>query len=202
MGLTMGKAFQSNFLSKDDCPTTATINKVDFEMVGGEDTGKERKVVIHSTDFPMLPDNTHKMFILNKSNWINIEDAYGPDTDTWIGQRIELYVDPSIMYGGKRVGGVRVRIPGGQAQAAPGFALPPMAPVGKIWSWQQACEAAVAAGISIDQLKAELKSMGLSGYVSTPAATTAAQTAIANLTVQPAASFDANATPDDNIPFS
>jgi len=198
MGLTIGKAFQSNFLSKDDCPTAATINKVDFEMVGGEDTGKERKVVIHSTDFPMLPDNTHKMFILNKSNWINIEEAYGPDTDTWIGQRIELYVDPSIMYGGKRVGGVRVRIPSGVTIPSPN--LPQ---VGNVWSWQQACEAAVAAGISIDQLKAELKSMGLTGYSTTPAATTAAQTAIANLTVQPpAASFDANATPDDNIPFS
>ena len=197
MGLTIGKAFQSNFLSKDDCPTAATINKVDFEMVGGEDTGKERKVVIHSTDFPMLPDNTHKMFILNKSNWINIEEAYGPDTDTWIGQRIELYVDPSIMYGGKRVGGVRVRIPSGVTIPSPN--LPQ---VGNVWSWQQACEAAVAAGISIDQLKAELKSMGLTGYSTTPAATTAAQTAIANLTVQPpAASFDANATPDDNIPF-
>ena len=196
MGLTMGKAFQSNFLSKDDCPTTATINKVDFEMVGGEDTGKERKVVIHSTDFPMLPDNTHKMFILNKSNWINIEEAYGPDTDTWIGQRIELYVDPSIMYGGKRVGGVRVRIPSGVTIPSPN--LPQ---VGNVWSWQQACEAAVAAGISIDQLKAELKSMGLTGYSTTPAATTAAQTAIANLTVQPAASFDANATPDDGVPF-
>jgi len=196
MGLTIGKAFQSNFLSKDDCPTAATINKVDFEMVGGEDTGKERKVVIHSTDFPMLPDNTHKMFILNKSNWINIEEAYGPDTDTWIGQRIELYVDPSIMYGGKRVGGVRVRIPSGVTIPSPN--LPQ---VGNVWSWQQACEAAVAAGISIDQLKAELKSMGLTGYSTTPAATTAAQTAIANLTVQPAASFDANATPDDGVPF-
>jgi len=198
MGLTMGKAFQSNYISKDDCPLTAAIDSVGFATISGDDDTKERKVVIHSTDFPMLPDNTHKMFILNKSNWINIEDAYGPDTDTWIGQRIELYVDPSIMYGGKRVGGVRVRIPSGVTIPSPN--LPQ---VGNVWSWQQACEAAVAAGISIDQLKAELKSMGLTGYSTTPAATTAAQTAIANLTVQPpAASFDANATPDDNIPFS
>ena len=196
MGLTMGKAFQSNYINKDDCPLTAAIDSVGFATISGDDDTKERKVVIHSTDFPMLPDNTHKMFILNKSNWINIEDAYGPDTDTWIGQRIELYVDPSIMYGGKRVGGVRVRIPSGVTVPPPN--LPQ---VGNVWSWQQACEAAVAAGISIDQLKAELKSMGLSGYVSTPAATAAAQTAIANLTVQPAASFDANATPDDGVPF-
>ena len=196
MGLTMGKAFQSNYINKDDCPLTAAIDSVGFATISGDDDTKERKVVIHSTDFPMLPDNTHKMFILNKSNWINIEDAYGPDTDTWIGQRIELYVDPSIMYGGKRVGGVRVRIPSGVTIPSPN--LPQ---VGNVWSWQQACEAAVAAGISIDQLKAELKSMGLTGYSTTPAATTAAQTAIANLTVQPAASFDANATPDDNIPF-
>ena len=197
MGLTMGKAFQSNYISKDDCPLTAAIDSVGFATISGDDDTKERKVVIHSTDFPMLPDNTHKMFILNKSNWINIEDAYGPDTDTWIGQRIELYVDPSIMYGGKRVGGVRVRIPSGVTIPSPN--LPQ---VGNVWSWQQACEAAVAAGISIDQLKAELKSMGLTGYSTTPAATTAAQTAIANLTVQPAASFDANA-PDDGtgIPF-
>ena len=196
MGLTMGKAFQSNYINKDDCPLTAAIDSVGFATISGDDDTKERKVVIHSTDFPMLPDNTHKMFILNKSNWINIEDAYGPDTDTWIGQRIELYVDPSIMYGGKRVGGVRVRIPSGVTIPSPN--LPQ---VGNVWSWQQACEAAVAAGISIDQLKAELKSMGLTGYSTTPAATTAAQTAIANLTVQPAASFDANATPDDGVPF-
>ena len=196
MGLTMGKAFQSNYINKDDCPLTAAIDSVGFATISGDDDTKERKVVIHSSSFPQLADGNHKSFILNKSNWINIEEAYGPDTDTWIGQRIELYVDPSIMYGGKRVGGVRVRIPSGVTIPSPN--LPQ---VGNVWSWQQACEAAVAAGISIDQLKAELTSMGLTGYSTTPAATTAAQTAIANMTVQPAASFDANATPDDGVPF-
>lgn len=31
------------------------------------------------------------------------------DTDKWRGSKLELYVDPSVRYGGKRVGGVAIR---------------------------------------------------------------------------------------------
>ena len=33
------------------------------------------------------------------------------DTDDWKGKRVVLYVDPTVMYAGQVVGGIRVRRP-------------------------------------------------------------------------------------------
>ncbi|MEQ9410481.1 MAG: hypothetical protein RIK87_22290 [Fuerstiella sp.] len=59
---------------------------------------------------------------------------YGDDTDHWPGKAITLWPDPSVMYAGKRVGGVRIRptIPQGQSvpQQAPPQPVP--APVQQV----------------------------------------------------------------------
>lgn len=49
-----------------------------------------------------------------------IAALYGNDTRKWIGQWITLWPDPSVMYAGARVGGVRVRnvVPGPVTPAA------------------------------------------------------------------------------------
>jgi len=189
MGITMGQAFQSNYVAKDDCPIIATIQSVGFAMVSGEDDGKERKVVIHSEQFPALSDGQHKALIVNKTNWMAMEDAYGQDSDGWIGKQIEVYNDPSIMYGGKRTGGVRVRVPQ--------RAAPPRQAQGL--SWPDAQARAAAAGISKDALVAALKAAGETGWnaVNGPvvldrliAAATASQ-----------GSSDFGTPPDDSIPF-
>jgi hypothetical protein len=41
------------------------------------------------------------------------------DTDDWEGERITLYVDPTIRMGGKAVGGVRCRAPGNRPSSQP-----------------------------------------------------------------------------------
>jgi hypothetical protein len=41
------------------------------------------------------------------------------DTDEWTNKRIVLYTDPNVSYGGKVVGGIRVRAPKKTAAAAP-----------------------------------------------------------------------------------
>lgn len=33
----------------------------------------------------------------------------GPDSDTWVGKRIELYADPTVKWGGKEVGGIKIK---------------------------------------------------------------------------------------------
>ena len=33
---------------------------------------------------------------------------YGRDTDKWVGQQVELYCDPDVMFGKERVGGTRI----------------------------------------------------------------------------------------------
>ena len=38
-----------------------------------------------------------------------IAKLYGNDTKAWVGQWITIYPDPTVVYGGEKVGGIRVR---------------------------------------------------------------------------------------------
>ena len=50
-----------------------------------------------------------------------IASMLGPYTEDWVGKRIALYVDEGVMFGGVRVGGIRVRpsIPRGAVTTSP-----------------------------------------------------------------------------------
>lgn len=69
-----------------------------------------------------------KGMILNKTNAEIIAQFSGErNSDHWGGVKVVAYDDPSISYGGKLVGGIRVRAPrGAAAQKAP-IAKPPPA---------------------------------------------------------------------------
>lgn len=58
---------------------------------------------------PVLRFRDAKPLVLNKENWQTIVDLYGDDSDNWQGHWIELHVDPNVRFGGKRVGGIRVK---------------------------------------------------------------------------------------------
>lgn len=113
--MKLNDLYPSNYLKKEDVttPVVATIKLVVQEEITG-DHGKELKPVMHFT--ALL-----KPLILNRGNGETVAALYGDDTDAWVGRPIEIYADPSIMFGGKRVGGVRVRAP---QRAAAGPAAP------------------------------------------------------------------------------
>lgn len=53
-----------------------------------------------------------KPLVLNATNIQLCERVFGSDdTDHWVGKKIVLYVDPTVSYGGKVTGGIRVRAP-------------------------------------------------------------------------------------------
>lgn len=61
-----------------------------------------------------------KPLVLNTTNIQLCERIFSSDdTDQWIGKRIVLYVDPTVSYGGKVVGGIRVRAPKKNVAAKP-----------------------------------------------------------------------------------
>lgn len=105
-------AFPSTYVGKDDLeqPTVLTIGNVVQEEIESDGTVK-LKAVMHFTERDAKP------WIVNAGNWMTIEDVYGEESDDWTGKRVELFVDATVMFGGKRVGGVRVRIPAGTAPA-------------------------------------------------------------------------------------
>ena len=184
MGLTRGNVFPSKYLGKEDVttPIRATIGSVYLDQIQGEH-GMENKAVISFTDVGI------KAMIVNSTNWDALEASYGADTDGWIGKPVEVYVDPGVMFGGRRVGGVRVRVPAGPAPAP---ALPML-------TWPEAIAAAGQAGISKDDLVAALKAKGFTGYVAARDTVTE-RAMIADKTAQPAA-FDADVPPEGDIPF-
>lgn len=103
--MKINQAFPSKYLSKEDVkePKVCVIESVAIDELDGDD-GKENKPTVYFS-------NEVKPLILNRVNWMTIADLYGEDSDTWKGNSIEAYCDPSIMFGAKRVGGVRVRKP-------------------------------------------------------------------------------------------
>jgi len=109
--MKMSEMYPSKFMSKDDVPQpiTAVIQSVTREEVKG-DNGDELKNVVHFR-------GEVKSLILNKGNALILSEAYGDDSTAWHGRPVEVYTDPGVMFAGKRVGGIRLRIPTGATQA-------------------------------------------------------------------------------------
>lgn len=77
--------------------------RVVIRAVTVEDLGNDRKPV-------MTFDSAQKTMIVNKTNWLTIAQAYGDDSDGWIGKPVILFA-MSTSFQGRPTQGLRVRIP-------------------------------------------------------------------------------------------
>lgn len=104
--MKLSEMYPSNYLGKDDVPVPIVLSMdwVSLEDIKSE-RGKEQKPVLH------FCEEQSKDMILNKTNAEEIAAIYGEDSDRWHGKPIEIWLDPSIMFAGKRCGGLRVRKP-------------------------------------------------------------------------------------------
>lgn len=134
------------FLKKEDLQKTvrATITAVVKELVSCFD-GREVKAVMHFSDASIKP------LILNQTNWDFCAELFGPNSDEWGGHEVEIYIEPSVVCHGARVGGIRLRSIDCHLDA-------------KVWTWEQALLSAQEAGIGQEQVKAALKSLGRKTY--------------------------------------
>lgn len=182
--------YPSTWLSKEDCriPLHATIKQVTQEEIKGEG-GKELKNVIHFM-------GSVKSLILNKGNASILCDLFGDDSNQWHGEQIEIYVDANVMFGGKRVGGLRVRAPSQSPAQSHQHSN------GAVWSYAQALGECVKAGITKDNLVAELKRQGQTAW-NDAKCTPIAQQLIDQVQNAAGQNFDADpvGAGSDNIPF-
>ena len=98
--MNINDAFPSKYISRADLNSqdvTVTIASVTLEEIDDENRPIARFT------------GAQKGMVINKTNWEAIAFLLGEDSALWIGKTITLYDDPTIMYGGKRVGGIRVR---------------------------------------------------------------------------------------------
>ena len=159
MGICKEDAFESNYVGKKELlagPIQATIAGTEMrELQVPGSTKKETKGVVSFKE-------DVKDLILNFTNWTTIEEAYGEDSDQWVGKVIELYHDPDVMMMGVKKGGTRVRIPGNLGPAAALSAAAPPAPSKRL-EWVDALTLADEAKMPRELFKAALRNAGIKG---------------------------------------
>ncbi len=117
---------ESKFLKKEDCGQgiLVTINRVEELNIAKEGAPQEFKWCIFF-------DELEKPMVLNSTNGQIIAQIAGSEeSGPWTGHKVVLYHEPSVSYGGKVTGGIRVRAPRNQpARAAPAPAPAPAKPM-------------------------------------------------------------------------
>lgn len=102
----------SKFLRKEDFDEdrVLTIRGVKLEDMPGDD-GSQKWVLYFREEA--------KGMALNVTTIRVLEQAFGDDSDQWVSNRVMVYVDPNVSFGGKIVGGLRLRTPKKQSVKAP-----------------------------------------------------------------------------------
>jgi hypothetical protein len=97
---------ESKFLKQSDFPQDRllTIAGIKRENMAKEDESPEYRWTVKFVELD-------KPMVANSTNLKRIFRICGDDTDEWPGKRVVVYVDPDIEFGGKVVGGLRVRAP-------------------------------------------------------------------------------------------
>lgn len=99
-----------NDMSKTITPKSDQLNADD--LIGGRTiTIKTSKVTIAGGDQPVsihFDGDNGKLYKPGKSMRRALVHAWGLDANKYIGRGLTLYCDPSVTFGGSRVGGIRI----------------------------------------------------------------------------------------------
>jgi hypothetical protein len=108
----------STYLKKEDFPQPAllTIDRLERVNVAQEGQPPENKWCLHFAEL-------ERGLVLNSTNIQTLGAIHGDDTDLWIGKKVVAFHDPSVPFGGKLVGGIRLRAP--KPRAVPAAAPAP-----------------------------------------------------------------------------
>ena len=104
----------SKYLKKEDVmpPVIVTISGLTQENLAKENEAPEFKHILQFSE-------NIKPMVLNITNGKLIAMVLQSDeTDNWIGKKITLWNDPTVSFGEKMTGGIRVQMPQQQAVAA------------------------------------------------------------------------------------
>ena len=108
----MGKSYKrfvgnAKYLKKEDIPSpiNTSILWTKEEEVTAPGKGTETRLVLYF-------DGLKKGLVLNTANAEALAEITGTDEyEQWSDVPIQLYVDRDVTYGGKKIGGIRIRKP-------------------------------------------------------------------------------------------
>jgi len=96
---------QSKYLTKEDCDPAilVSISGMTMDDIETTDGERERRTILHF-------NGDTKPIILNQTNKELLKEITGETTVGGVkGKKVVLYNDPTIIYKGKLVGGIRLR---------------------------------------------------------------------------------------------
>jgi len=89
-------------------------------VAGGELIEFEKSPGVKEKKFVLTFEETDKGLPLNAGNLREVANiSKADDTDDWAGTRVVVYWDPSVMFAGRKTGGMRIRAPKGNAAGGP-----------------------------------------------------------------------------------
>ena len=105
--MNVNQMIESKYLKQSDVDgeIEVTILKVGQLNVAREDEQPEMKWAVKFQEFK-------KPMILNSTNIQLLAKSCGSEeSDEWIGKKVVIYADPNVSFGGKLVGGLRIKLP-------------------------------------------------------------------------------------------
>ena len=103
----INQMIESKYLKQSDVDgeVEVTILKIGQINVAREDEQPEMKWAAKLEEFK-------KPMVLNSTNLQLLAKACGSEeSDDWIGKKVVIFADPNVSFGGKLVGGLRVKLP-------------------------------------------------------------------------------------------
>lgn len=99
----MSEMLPSRFLKKEDVPTPALVTIQDLtNEVMDKDSGETKWAMSFAEfDKPLAMNSTNLQACASICN--------SQDSDDWLGKQVVVYHDPNVSFGGKLVGGIRIR---------------------------------------------------------------------------------------------
>jgi hypothetical protein len=117
----LGGQFLKAEALKASGPVRAVISGTKVESFEAKGSEPARNVLALVLDL----GTEEKTLTLNKTNLRILIGAYGDNTDAWVGKQVVAFHDPNVSYGGRTIGGVRIKVPMQQKAApAPVAAVP------------------------------------------------------------------------------
>lgn len=113
--MNINQLSESKYLKKEDVQPaiTVTISGLENVNLARDNEPPEMKWIVRFSE-------AVKPMVLNSTNAQLIAHVTGSEeTDDWTGKKITLYNDPSVSFGGKLTGGIRVNTQVQQAQPVP-----------------------------------------------------------------------------------
>ena len=119
--MNIDTSFPSKYLKAADLQgrnIAVQISGVQMEDVGSDDKPERKPVVYFS--------GAKKGLVLNKTNALTISEVFGPETDNWLGVKVQLFAT-RVPFQGRMVDAIRLTVPREPPAGAakPAAAAPP-----------------------------------------------------------------------------